>query len=258
MAANLERLAEEFADPKYAEIQASLRAAAQRARELGAPEQFPNKPTVSRPMETSVVTEQLALREKFTVEEREALIADGALVYTGRGETTTAQKKSRDKKRKPSFGYLVNAGDHITAIPSRKGEVAIYPAPDKAFVPDSFGKSVELQDKVVAADALELRKRLGQEGLAEIIPNEASTVTDIIFQHEEATGEWLLGPDYAAEQNLSWVYTRTKNPTNSSGSDVARVGGASPVDGVSVIVWGADDGNDYLGALRMVVPIETR
>ncbi len=59
-------------------------------------------------------------------------------------------------------------------------------------MPGSFNKDLKGQDKAVAEDAAELRQRLGQVGLGEIIPQEVSTVTHVVFQHEEATGQWLL------------------------------------------------------------------
>jgi len=211
-----------------------------------------------KPQETTLVTEQFALRESFTDAEREALIADGAVVYTPKGETIPAQKEDRIKKGKPSFWYVVEAGDLVSAVPSKHVEFAIYPQPDRAFVPGSFNKSIDRQEERVAADTAELRKRTGQEGISEIIPDEASTVTDIVFQHEEATGEWLLGSVYAKAQGLDWVYTRTKNTTNSTGSCVARVGGADPDSGVHVRDWYRDRGSRNVGVLRMVVPIETQ
>ncbi len=58
------------------------------------------------------------------------------------------------------------------------------------------------------------------------------------------------------QQLKAWtIYTRTNNPVNSSGSDVASVGGAGRVGGVRVDLWGRVDGDDHLGVLCMVVPI---
>ncbi|KKQ95123.1 MAG: hypothetical protein A3C27_00750 [Candidatus Levybacteria bacterium RIFCSPHIGHO2_02_FULL_39_36] len=259
-----DQLAKQFKQKGYPDLADTLSADAKSygarakiARKLGMPEHF-SSPTAPVPLETPTVIEQLTIRESFTDVEREALIADGALIYTPLGETITAQKDSRAKKGKPSFAYLTTSENRLVAVPSRKVEIAIYPAPERAFVPDSFSKGVEGQDKAVAVDAVELRQRLGQEGLGQIIPGEASTVTDIVFQHEEATGQWLLGSEYAAAQGLNYVYTRTKNPTNSTGSDVAYVGDAGPGYGVFVDHWGRGSGRRDIGVLRMVVPIETK
>lgn len=209
-------------------------------------------------LQETPIVEALTLRERFTDAEREALIADGALVYTPTGETITAQRESQAKKGKPAFRYVVEAGERVLAVPSRQVEVAIYPAPDRFFVPGSFNKNVKQQDELVAQDAADLRKGLGLEGVDELIPNEASTLTAITFQHLDATGKWLFGQEYAAAQGLSYVYGRTKNPTNSAGSFVAFVGGANPGYGVSVDGWRRDDGVHCVGAVRMVVPIEIK
>src|SRR3990167_6181704 len=238
-----DQLAKQFKQKGYPDLADTLSADAKSygarakiARKLGMPEHF-SSPTAPVPLETPTVIEQLTIRESFTDVEREALIADGALIYTPLGETITAQKDSSAKKGKPSFAYLTTSENRLVAVPSRKVEIAIYPAPERAFVPDSFSKDVMGQDKAVAVDAVELRQGLGQ-----IIPDEASTVTDIVFRHEEATGKWLLGSEYAAAQGLNYVYTRTKNPVNSSGSLVALVGGAEPVGWVHVRHWLRDNG----------------
>ena len=210
------------------------------------------------PQETQTpVVEALTLREKFTDAEKEALIADGALIYTLRGETITAQRESQAKKGKPAFRDVVEGGDRTLVIPSRQIEIAIYPAPDKFFVSGSFTRNVREQEALVAADAGDLRKRLGK-GLGEMIPDEASTFTDITFQHLDATGDWLFGQRYAEAQGLSRVYGRTKNPTNSSGSSVANVGAANPDRGLHVGRWPRDYGDRSVGAVPIVVPIETK
>ena len=203
-------------------------------------------------------SELSVLRERFTDAEKEALIADGALIYTPLGESINTQKYSRAEEEKPSFAYITSNENRLIAVPSKKIEIAIYPDPEEAFVPGSFSQRLANQEQIVADDAAVLRVRLGQEGLGQIIPDEASTVTDIVFQHEEATGQWLLGSEHAAAQGLNYVYTRTKNPVHSPGSLVAIVGFAEPVNGVYVHNWLRDLGNRYIGVLRMVVPIETK
>ena len=196
------------------------------------------------------------LRESFTNAEREALRADGALTYTLVAETISDQRDSQAKKGKPSFRYLVNAGDRLTA--SRNIEVAIYPAPGSFFVPGTFNRSVIEQEKLVEADAQELRTRLGLENIGEILPDEAATLTQVVFQHLDATGKWLFGQEYAKAQGLDWVYGRTKNPTNSSGSNVANVGDASPDYGLYVFDWLRDRGYRHIGTVRLVVPVEIK
>ena len=202
--------------------------------------------------------EQLILRESFTQEEKEALINDGAVIFELQEETISSQIEAQKAKSKPLFGYMVDAGEMLTAKPSRRIQVAVYPDPDKFFVPNSFDKSVTKQEERVAQDAQDLRQRLNLSQVTEIIPGEAATLTEIVFKHWDATDELLFGKKYATAQGLDLVYGRTKNPTNSSGSDVALVGDADPARGLDVDGWARDGGNHALWAVRLVVPIENR
>lgn len=212
------------------------------------PEQVRPK-LAEKPQETTVA-EQLILRERFTEEEKEALRNNGAVIYTLGGETILSQKEAQRAKRKPSFVYVVNAGERLLAVPAKQCQVAIFPAPEEFFVPCSFSKDTQTQERLAAEDA----KRLGLESVTQIIPDEAATLTEITFQHQDATGVWLFGKEYAAAQGLDWVHGRTKNPTNSSGSGVAGVGDADPDDGLIVGGWIRGDGHLLVGAVRLVVP----
>src|SRR3990167_3241852 len=82
--------------------------------------------------------EQLVIRERFTDDEKEALKSDGAVIYELQGETIIREKESQKAKGKPSFYFLVEAGERLLARPTRQIEVAIYPAPERFFVPNSF------------------------------------------------------------------------------------------------------------------------
>src|SRR3989344_5156354 len=236
MAADLERLAREVKGIKFKGVRDNLMAQAGILRQLKGPEHIvlTDKLELEARQETTVTSERITLRESFTDTEKEALIADGALIYIPKGETIPTQGEAQTRKGKPSFWFVVEAGHLVLAVPSRQVEMAIYPVPDKFFVPNSFDRSVEKQEEAVEKDAADLRKRLCQESIGEIIPDEASTLTDITFQHLDATGKWLFGPDYVKAQELDWVYGRTKNPTNKAGSNVACVGRAGPDHGVDV------------------------
>ena len=211
--------------------------------------------TVDRlPFSTKPEVVLLNFREKFTAKERKAIEAKGGLVYTSTGLTILAQGESQARKGKPSFRYITEGGDQLLRAPSMKTQIAIFPVPSESFVPGSFGKDLPIQERMAAEDA----KRLGLPNVTQIIPNEASTLTGIVFQHLEATDEWLFGQEYANAQDLDYVYARTKNPTNSSGSNVAGVGSARPVHGVYVDDFPRDHGRRNLGAFRLVVPIKTK
>lgn len=87
--------------------------------------------------------ETVSLREAFSDEEKRVLKEDGAVIYALTGTTIPAQRELQAKKGKPSFWYVVEAGDRLLALPSRKIEVAIFPDPQRFFVPDSFGKDTD-------------------------------------------------------------------------------------------------------------------
>lgn len=224
------------------------------ARQLVAEGHLPQDFSSLTQSEKPNVPEPFVLRERFTPEEKQDIEAKGGLIYLPTGLTIRAQRKAQNAKNKPSF-YLTSETDRLLAVPSRQIEVAIFPAPEDFFVPGSFNQNVATQESMAAEDA----KRLGLPNVTQIVPNEASTLTEVVFQHVDATGKWLLGLEYAAAQDLRDVYARTKNPTNSTGSRVTVVGYAGPELGMRVGGWWhRDRGNHRVGAVRMVVPIETK
>lgn len=203
-------------------------------------------------------------RSTFTDSEREALITDGAIIYTATGKSIEAQKEAQTSKNQPSFwdmsGGASAAGDRLLAVPSRRVDIAIYPEPERFFVPGSFNKTLEEQEELVAQDTRDLRKRLNKGSIGVIIPTEASTLTDIVFQHFNETRRWLLGYRYAETQGLNRVYVRTKNPIPMDYFEerVACVGISSPDNGMDIRSWPSNKGYDNLGAARLVVPTENQ
>lgn len=198
--------------------------------------------------------ETVRLKEAFSDQEKHVLEKDGAVVYALTGTTIPAQEAARREKRKPSFWYVVEAGDRLL-LPSRKIEVAIFPAPDRFFVPLSFGQNTDIQERLAAKDGQILRLRLKLPRITQIIPDEAATLTELTFQHLDKTGNWLLGPEHATAQGRSWIYGRTKNPTNEIGSRVANVGSARSNEGLAVDGWYSNEGREDVGALRLIVPL---
>lgn len=191
----------------------------------------------------------------FTDQEKGALMKDGAVILSLTGETIEDEQKARRL-----FRYVANGEDRLLRLPSIRTEVAIYPDPEKFFIPNSGSKDLPTQERLAEKDGQELRKRLGlkDDGVDVIIPDQASTFTEATFKYLDETtkkgkGVWLFGPDYAAAQGLSFVYGRTKNPVNESGSRVALVGNAYPDDGLVVSDWNADHGRDGLHVVRLVV-----
>lgn len=198
--------------------------------------------------------EQLVFRKKFTPEEKTSIDAQGGLIYALTGLTIHAQIEAQRAKNKPSLIYLCPEEDGLLAVPSRQIEVAIFPAPAEFFVPGSFNQNVAIQERMAAEDA----KSLGLPNVTQIVPNETSTLTEVIFQHLKATGKWLFGQEYAAAQGLNYVFARTKNPKNYAGSYGANVGMSSPENGVAVFDLDRGDNYPTVGAVRMVVPIEVK
>ena len=194
---------------------------------------LPNGATPERPLEVS----------RFNDVDREALLKAGALIYELTGETIEDQQGAGRK-----FWYVTDGGDKLLEKPSRRGEIAIFPDPNEFFIPESGGKSLADQEKLASRDTKALQKRLNTKGLKVIIPEEASTLTEITFKHLEETGEWLFGERYG------YNYGRTKNSTNKSGSSVAVVGSAFLDNGLFVNDWDRGDGFDSVRVVRLVVP----
>lgn len=203
-------------------------------------------------------TEARAVRQEFrsfTDTEERALKEDGAHFIDLTGETIEDHRKAQ----RP-FRYITNGGDKLLKLPSIKARVAIYTDPNRFFIPNS-GVDLFTQDKLAKKDGQELRERLGlkNDEVDVVIPDQASTLTELIFRYFDETarkgkGVWLFGGEYASAQGQCWVYGRTKNPVNESGSNVAYVGGAHPVDGgVRVGYWPRDSGSARLKVVRFIV-----
>jgi hypothetical protein len=197
------------------------------------------------------------LRETFTPEEKSRLESDGALIYQLTGQTIEQQREAREKLGLPSFG-LIPFGEQVTKVPSRQIEVAIYPDPGRFFIPGSFSKFAIDQERMAEEDARELRKRLRLPKITQIIPDEAATVTELIFQHLDKTGVWLLGDAYSRytkERGIFRVMVRTKNPSNKK-DWLVNVGFG--VNAVSLSGWHHYSSQPSLGALRLIVPTKHR
>lgn len=248
MAAELDQLARywrERGDPHRADFYRTL---AEQERAIGGPETVL---PLGTPAERKLAP---ILREKFTNVERELLIDDGARVYSLTGATILDQEEAQRQKGRPSFSAVVG-GESLLTRPSMRIEIAIFPQADRLFVPDSFYKSLQVQKDLTAKDAQVLRNRLGLQGITQIIPNEPSTLTGVVFQHLDATEEWLFGQEYASAQGLAWVYGRTSNPTDGNGFYFSYVGHATD-QGLQVNGFDRGDENMFVGVMRVVVPIE--
>ncbi len=178
----------------------------------------------------------------FSERTKEVLISDGAVLYLPESKSLEDQKRLGR-----SFGYIVDASSRgFLALRARPIEVAIYPDPERFFVPESFNKTKSHQEELQADDARTLRQKLGVEDITEIMP-EVPEAIEVIFEHYDKTGVRLTGMDFR------YLYMRTNTPTNESGSHVADVGYFDD-DGPRVADWLVVGIGPHLGAARWVVP----
>ncbi len=191
--------------------------------------------------------------ERFTDQERKGYEDDGAFIYLPKGETIRGQKAVRPLWL-GTEGYVEEDGkNRLLDFPPRRIEVAIWADPkdpEKLFVPGSFDKNTDQQDKLRLKDAENLAKRLGFP--VNLIRPEAPEVTEVMQQHFNETGVCLLGEDWIKDGY--WRYIRTGTPTNKSGSSFASVGYFSAGGGPDVDDWSRDKSRVYLGDARWAVP----
>lgn len=195
--------------------------------------------------------------ERFTDQERKGYTNDGAFIYLPKGETIRAQKAVRPLWL-GTEGYVEEDGkNRLLDFSARRIEVAIWvdpKNPERFFVPGSFDKDTDQQDKLRAKDAESLAKRLGFP--VNLIRPEASEVTEVMQQHFDKIGIRLLGEDWIKDGY--WRYIRTSTPTNKSGSVLAFVGVFGADVGPSVFGWNREEGRVNLGDARWAVPNGTR
>lgn len=108
--------------------------------------------------------------------------------------------------------------------------------PEDFYLPDSFGKTYQEQEKMV-------KKNKG-------ILLKANQMLELIWLHHEKTGEWITG----VKNNYDWV--RTNSLTD--GGDRVGVQGI-PGSGLGVSLW-ADDARDGIGmsASREICSLKPR
>lgn len=197
----------------------------------------------------------------FTDQEKEALKhirKTEPVFYLPTGETIRSQQGNRRMNVYPA-GYEEEDGtNRLLDYPSRKIEVAIWADPKKPeefFIPGSFNKTTDQQDKLRAKEAEKLSKKPGLSGITIIRP-EASEVTEVMFQHFDKTGVRLLGQDWVKDGY--WRYIRTNTPTTKFGSSLAHVGSFGAGGGPGVGDWGRDKGRVRIGVAFWVVPNRSR
>ena len=195
---------------------------------------------------------------------KENLIKDGATILSLRGLTLPQQldeqnviRKSQDTQNKLHRKPLIldrhnfeRAGD----IPSGIVNVAIYTDPEKLFVPGTLGRSLEVQEKLMKQDEINLARQLNIPHMNMIIPESIADITDIVLQVYNETGIRLFGDD--AYRDLvgfpGSAYARTKETFGASSKLTLNVGLSSAEDGLSLSVWDIDKGIHGLGVMRII------
>lgn len=183
----------------------------------------------------------------FSDTEMQILGEEGAFFINLTGETIEDERKAGRL-----FRHIVDGGDRLLKEPSIIAQVAIFPDPEKFFVPNTARKALSTQEKLTKKDAEELRQRTGLRNIDEIIPDQASTLTELTFKYfdettEEGNGVWLFGQDYGNRYGI------TKNPVDKSSFNVAAVGYAHPTLGLIVDSWPIGGGFGRLRVVRLVV-----
>jgi hypothetical protein len=194
--------------------------------------------------------------KRFDRNERETLLKDGAYIYGLAGETMSLQIEIQKQKGWPSFTYIEKPNEEFLLKPSLISEVAIYPDPNKFFIPNSGMAMLYEQEELTKDDTKDLRQRLQLPGISVIIPKEVSTLTEITFKHLDGTGNWLFGCEYALAHNLKSIYGRTKDSVDEHDPNTAAVGGigVTPSKGLGVVAWPRNLPMINLWAVRLIVP----
>lgn len=136
----------------------------------------------------------LAIGREFGQQETEVLLQDGALIYPSTGLSMFAQYKQGFPIDETWYQYVGIA--KIAAVRSQVTQIALYPDPDKFYIPNSENKTLTEQELLAEQESALLRQRLGVDGLIIPIPANSATLTEIISRHQMATGEILLGKKY--------------------------------------------------------------
>ncbi|MCL4354233.1 hypothetical protein M1349_02045 [Patescibacteria group bacterium] len=181
---------------------------------------------------------QLVAVKEFGEEERVALIKAGAVIYTLKKETIQDQI---DLGR--PFWHIANGGIGLLESQPKLTQVAVFPDYKNFYIPNSGEKTLEEQEKLAKQDAEKLRLELGINGITEIIPSEASALTQLVFMHLDKTGEWLFGH----------FFGRTNNSMQDKMS-TAIVGNVYPEAGLHVNDWPKNGKDKNILAVRFIVP----
>jgi hypothetical protein len=174
------------------------------------------------------------------------LESDGAVILTTFGQTLTSQREIQEREHRPSFQQMVNAPELLNR-PSELMQVAIYPDPDRFYIPGSENADLETQEALAREDGEQQRKRLGLDCIDVIVPKRAATLSGIFFATRKLSGELMFGRKYGCH------YGRTSDSIG-NGSKTAIVGDVDPASGIVISSWPHNQGSDDIRAVRLIVP----
>jgi len=177
--------------------------------------------------------------EGFSAEAREALGKEGYVIYQLTG-------KSIRTLRENGLEIWSTCQDNpgIEDLPSRRTEVAINP--DQFFLPESNGKTLAEQERMVKKFSRNLRKKI--KGVKAIL-GKAPDYVEVAFIHLQTTNRYLFG-----EGDNFGKDTRTK--TREVGECVVRVGAFSAKKNALMVGHGHPDfAWDDVWAAPLIVPV---
>lgn len=191
--------------------------------------------------ERGIISEQEIIPIGWSEREKEILKNDGALIYRPNGLTIRGQRIAGRRI------YYHVRNPRLLDCPSRQIEVAIYPAPDRFFVPGCFERRVRDQRQLLRDDAESLRRRLSINNLDEIIP-EAADFVEVFHQHLDITGKRLLGVNY------DFASVRTDTPVLSKPNEhrFAVIQDETKVN--CLYIYGSGWWRNNVGVARWLVP----
>lgn len=245
MAANLERLAEEFRQRGHPEMADYLDNGAKIARKLGVPESFPVAKTAI-PVEARVTAQTTepafeipTVNEELYLKTREALAKEGYAFVVDILPVSIGQLAT-DEETSQRFEY-VNASENMRAIVPPQMEVVINPKNLK--IKSSNSKSTDEQIRMLKKEEAALKAKLPQ-GIRDIVSirmQNASVLAQIDGKYQKETGKVLF---------TDW-YGRTDDQTVPG--HVVRVGRADPAGRLVVKRWHRAHGDDNVFAVPVVV-----
>lgn len=234
MAANLERLAQEFQQRGHPEMAYHLRNGARIARQIGISEHFPGNEATSQ-FDIPTVSEELYLKT------REYLDIEGYNLVV-RIKPVSIGQLATDRATRQRFGS-VHPSEKIRSIVPPQMEVAINP--NNLRIIDSNNKTTNDQIEMLRKEEVALKAKLPQEvrDLISIRLQNASVLAQVDDEYQRRTGT-VLFTDWSG---------RTDDQTVPG--DGITVGRNTPTSGLDVVVWGRGvDFIDVFAVLMVVLP----